>query len=373
MRKFLSVVLAVMIVASVAVVSFSAAGSGVATVTLKSVKGDTVTKTYAVGDTITAYTYLNTTPINDGKIGALDGTQSFTTDVLELADAYDNEGSQDEFDPDYNIDYGMVEDTDAMFPVIGGGTIANAGHPGFIYFNASTPAAGGFKFNADGKALIITHYTVKAAGTAVIENTMETLAASDFNMTRIINGGVIENDNFTSAVALSDPTLPLPEGFTVSGTATSYLTTTGEGNDDVTLKLTGADNNFTDSTTVTAEYSSAKAGAAAETAYSFEYVPAGSYVLSVEKKNHVTREYEVTVSADTTQDVVICPKGDTNNDGAVKANDATAAYRHAQGKSTITDEYKLACANVAGGDALVKTNDATAIYRHSAGKKSLFE
>ena len=134
-------------------------------------------------------------------------------------------------------------------------------------------------------------------------------------------------------------------GFAVSGTATSYLTTTGEGNDVVTLKLTGTDNNHTDSVDVTAEYSSEKVGAKAETAYSFENVPAGSYVLSVEKKNHVTREYEVTVSADTTQDVVICPKGDANNDGSVKGNDATVAYRHALGKAPLTDDYKFACAN----------------------------
>ena len=63
MRKLLSVLLAVLIVASVAVVSFSAARGPVPRpLPFKSVKGDTVTKTYAVGETFTTYTLSERKP-----------------------------------------------------------------------------------------------------------------------------------------------------------------------------------------------------------------------------------------------------------------------------------------------------------------------
>ena len=83
-------------------------------------------------------------------------------------------------------------------------------------------------------------------------------------------------------------------------------------------------------------------------------------------------ESAVTVTGNKTQDVEICPIGDANNDGFVKANDAMTAYRHAQGKTMITDEYKFKCANVADDDDYVKANDAMKIYRQAQGKHSLF-
>ena len=72
MRRFLIILLAVMIIASVSVVSIGAADTGVAKVTMISVQGNSVTETYAVGDTITAYTYLNASQLNQGKIGSLE-------------------------------------------------------------------------------------------------------------------------------------------------------------------------------------------------------------------------------------------------------------------------------------------------------------
>ena len=150
MRKLLSVLLAVLIVASVTVVSFSAAGTGTATVTLKSVKGDTVTKTYAVGETFTTYTYLNASQINSGKIGSLDGSQYYTNSVLELAEEYDP------------IE-GDIFDVETVFPVTKAATVAS-GHwteseekPGMgaVYFNATIASYSGFKFDAADKALII--------------------------------------------------------------------------------------------------------------------------------------------------------------------------------------------------------------------------
>ena len=155
-------------------------------------------------------------------------------------------------------------------------------------------------------------------------------------------------------------------GYTVSGVATSYKT--NDGVDDVTLKLTGSDNNYTDSVTVTATYS----GVTAATDYAFENVPAGEYTLSVEKGNHVTREYTVSVSADTTQDVKICPIGDVNMNGRVQSNDATKAHKHVQGgaEDQLTD-YAFKCADV-NKNGRIQSNDATQIYRQTTGAHNLF-
>ena len=129
-------------------------------------------------------------------------------------------------------------------------------------------------------------------------------------------------------------------GYTVSGTATSYKT--NDGVNDVTLKLTGSDNNYTDTVTVTASYTGVKA----DTAYSFENVPAGEYTLSVEKGNHVTREYTVSVSADTVQNVKICPIGDADSNGRVNSADAKRTSQHSNGQIDLKeiDPYQFACA-----------------------------
>ena len=375
MRKFLSLVLAIVMVASVAVVSISAAGSNVATVTLKGIDGKTVTtQTYAVGETFTATTYLNVSEICNAYstglaspcgIGSLNGTQYYTNSVLALADEYDPEE-------------GDIINTEAMFPVLKGVAVANGQwtttmedpDKGAIYFNASTPNMGsgkGFKFASDDSIMIVSHYTVKAAGEAVIENPFTTLAVADYGLTRIIDQGQIVKSNFASPVALSEPTIPIPsDGFTVSGKATSYKT--NDGVDDVTLKLTGSDNNYTDEVIVTASYSGIKA----DTEYAFENVPAGNYVLSVAKGNHVTREYEVAVSADTTQDVKICPIGDADNNGRVNSADAKAAFLHGNDDKPITDAYKIACADVASPKKRVNSADAKGIFQHVNGQKSLW-
>ncbi|MBQ6413811.1 MAG: carboxypeptidase regulatory-like domain-containing protein [Ruminococcus sp.] len=364
MRKLLCLMLAVIMVVSVAVVAVNAAqtaptGAGTATVTIQSVKGDTVTKTYAVGETFTTYTYLNASQINDGKIGSLNCSQFYTNSVLELAEDYDPE-------------WGDIFDVDTIFPVTKQATVAS-GHwteseeyagMGAVYYNATIASYNGFKFDADDKALIICRYTVKAAGEATILNEITTLAQSDYELTRIVNRGKIVNDNFTSPVALSEPAAP--SGFTLSGTATSYKT--NDGVDDVTLTLTGSDNNYTDTATVTAAYKGVKA----DTAYSFANVPAGNYVLSVAKGNHVTREYTVEVSADTTQDVKICPIGDADGNGRVNAADSKAVFKHANEEATIDDEYMLKCSDVSKPLNRVNSVDSKAIFQHANEVVSLW-
>ena len=351
MRKLLCLMLAVVMVASVAVIGVNAAGT--ATVTLENVFGDTVTQTYAVGETFTAYIYLNT----NGKIGSVDGTLSYDAAILEVTDEY----VKDEDD----YDFGLVDDLDAMFPVLGDATIANAGNPGSIFYNASTPSiTNGFPFTSDASPLIIVNFKVIDSGEATIKNSMTTLAVADKDLTRIIDKGNIVQDDFAMPIALSVPAAPA--GFTVSGKATSYKT--NDGVDDVTLKLTGTDNNFTAEVTVTAVYSGIKA----DTDYSFENVPAGSYTLTVEKGNHVTRTYEVAVSADTTQDVKICPIGDADNNGRVNSADAKVAFQHGNDEKPITDDYKFACADVASPKKKVNSVDAKGIFQHVNDQKSLW-
>lgn len=364
MRKLLCLMLAVIMVVSVAVVAVNAAqtaptGAGTATVTIQSVKGDTVTKTYAVGETFTTYTYLNASQLNNGKIGSMNCSQFYTNSVLELAEEYTEEEG--------------ILDVETVFPVTKTATMASGHwteseeHPGMgaVYYNATIASYNGFKFDADDKALIICRYKVKAAGEATVLNEITTLAQSDYDLTRIVDRGKIVNDNFTSPVALSEPAAPT--GFTLSGTATSYKT--NDGVDDVTLTLTGSDNNYTDTATVTASYSGNKA----DTAYSFANVPAGNYVLSVAKGNHVTREYTVAVSADTTQDVKICPIGDADGNGRVNAADARKVFAKGNGDDeAITDAYALACADVSKPVNRINSADARAVFTHANGETSLW-
>lgn len=357
MRKLLCLMLAVIMVVSVAVVAVNAAqtaptGAGTATVTLESVKGDTVTKTYAVGETFTTYTYLNASQLNSGKIGSLDGSQFYTNDVLELAE-------------EYTEDDGIL-DVETVFPVTKTATMASGHHTeseeyagmGAVYYNATIASYSGFKFNSDTAALIVCRYTVKAAGDARIFNTMMTLAQSDYDLTRIIDRGKIVQDNFTSPVALSEPAAPV--GVTLSGAITSYLKT--EFPTEVsTVTLTGTDNNFTASVT-------------GDTEYSFEAVPAGTYTLTVAKKYHATREYEITVGTEAvTQAVTINPIGDVNLNGKVEARDAMKINQStlAEDPADKLSGYAAQCAD-ANQNGKIEARDAMRVFQQTQGENTLY-
>ena len=105
--------------------------------------------------------------------------------------------------------------------------------------------------------------------------------------------------------------------------------------------------------------------------YSFQRVPVGEYILIVSKKNHVTREYFLTLEeAPLVQDVKICLMGDVNGDGQINIGDAARLYAYSRGKNPLTDEYVLQCANVNGGG--LNIGDVAAIYSHVKGSKKLF-
>ena len=171
-------------------------------------------------------------------------------------------------------------------------------------------------------------------------------------------GGDTSNGNIT--LIWVDYTFTVPSassGSTVSGGVTSYL----NASDPVTVKIVNKSNGAVVKSTTTTTGS-----------YSISEVPNGSYILQASKHNHVDRDYSITVSGNTTQDVKICPIGDADNNGRVNAADAKAVFRHSNDENPITDSYKLACADVASPKNRVNSADAKAIFQHANEQKSLW-
>ena len=149
---------------------------------------------------------------------------------------------------------------------------------------------------------------------------------------------------------------PVPKGVTVGGTVTSY----GEASEKVTVTLTPASGG----TPLPATLTGAAGTAPYSQNYTFAAVPAGAYTLKVEKKNHVTREYAVTVATTAVvQDAKIHLRGDINGDGFIKINDVAALYSHFRQVSLLSG-YELACGDVVGNDGKIKINDVNALYSH---------
>lgn len=97
--------------------------------------------------------------------------------------------------------------------------------------------------------------------------------------------------------------------------------------------------------------------------YSFEGVFAGTYTMKVMKKNHVTREYTVTVgSSNVVQDVKICLLGDVTGDGKVNTKDWARLKAHVNETSNLTG-YELACGDV-NGDSKVNIKDWARLKAH---------
>ena len=326
MRKILSLALAIVMVLSLTLVAVSAADT--ATVSIYDISGKLVeTKTYNVGETITATVCLNTSQIS--TIASFKAEQGYTASVLSLQDA--------------------------SFPVTGDATVANLNLDSKISYNASTPNMDpdGYKFNSDDSQLIVTKYKVTAAGTASITNTIVTLACADYNITRIIDQGTVKNDNFTMKYTLSDPA-PV-EGGNITGKVTSYLT-------DAAVKV-----QLLDGDTVVKETTADASGN-----FSISGVDGGSYVLRFSKENHGTRDYDVYVSGNVEMnDAQICPMGDVNMSGDVTTMDVTMANKYVQGKTTLTG-YSLVLADVLPNTAGVTTLDVTRINSHVQKKNPLW-
>lgn len=145
----------------------------------------------------------------------------------------------------------------------------------------------------------------------------------------------------------------LSEGVTVSGTVTSF----GDIEADVTINLIKVGETSAVRTQV-------KKGN--NTEYSLDGVAAGNYTLQILKKNHVTREYAVTVgSKAVVQDAKINLLGDINGDGSITPSDNTKMLRHIK-KTALLSGYELKCADI-NGDGSVTPSDSTKMLRHIKG------
>ena len=101
----------------------------------------------------------------------------------------------------------------------------------------------------------------------------------------------------------------------------------------------------------------------ARATYEFSNVLKGSYTIRISKKNHVTRDYSVTVSGETTRSAKLCPIGDISGDGNVTAKDYAMANAHVQKVSALTD-YALQCGDVLKSDGNITAADAARINAH---------
>ena len=148
-------------------------------------------------------------------------------------------------------------------------------------------------------------------------------------------------------------------GGTLSGTVKSYNSTT----DPVTVQL------FKSGSSAAAYSTTVKGNSAS---YTISGVTPGTYTMKVSKKNHVTREYSVTVSSGTkTQNAQIYLLGDVNLDGRVNTMDCTRLFKHVNKTQLLTDAYAQKCADT-NGDGRVNTMDCTALFKHVNKTKPLW-
>lgn len=151
----------------------------------------------------------------------------------------------------------------------------------------------------------------------------------------------------------------LSEGVTVSGTVTSF----GDIEADVTINLIKAGETLATRTRV-------KKGN--NTEYSLDGVAAGNYTLQILKKNHVTREYAVTVgSKAVVQDAKICLLGDATADGKINMRDYQRLYDHVRGRNKIVESYMLSVVDTTK-DGKVNMRDYQRLYDHVKGSNLLY-
>ena len=180
-KRPLSILLTVLIVLSVFLIIpiTTASAADVATVTVYDLNGVPHAKDFAVGDTVTVCITLDVHAYQNGEITSIDGTQTYTNAILELIDEVYPEENEDE------MPEGYIVDCETMFPVLGDDVTANGGHTvsstdetlGEISFNASKPnPKKAFLFDEADDVLILSHYRVKAAGSAEVRTTLTTLS-----------------------------------------------------------------------------------------------------------------------------------------------------------------------------------------------------
>ena len=118
---------------------------------------------------------------------------------------------------------------------------------------------------------------------------------------------------------------------TLSGTVKSFGSTT----DPVTVQL------FKSGSSAAAYNTTVKGNSAS---YTISGVASGTYTMKVSKKNHVTREYTVSVTTGTkTQNVEIWLLGDVNEDGVINMKDVLAMRKYIAGMPVSINEENADC------------------------------
>ena len=100
----------------------------------------------------------------------------------------------------------------------------------------------------------------------------------------------------------------------------------------------------------------------------------GSYTVRVMKKNHVTREYTLTVGeSDTELDLEIWLLGDVTGDGLVNFSDCSKVLSQSKNPSGATlSGYAWLCGDVTG-DSIINFSDYSQVLAQAKGSGSLWE
>ncbi len=149
-----------------------------------------------------------------------------------------------------------------------------------------------------------------------------------------------------------------------NGGVTGKVTTFGSETDETIITLVKEGETEAAYTITVNEYTVSGETCIAE--YSLEGVEPGEYTLYVSKKNHVTREYKITVAEEKTAlDLKIHLLGDVTGDGKVNTVDVARANSHAK-KVQFLEGYELLCADTNfEGEVKVNTVDVARINSHA--------
>lgn len=143
----------------------------------------------------------------------------------------------------------------------------------------------------------------------------------------------------------------------------------GSASDAVTIELFSGDS--TDAAYKLTVAGTADAMGDITATYGFDAVTPGSYTMKISKKNHVSREYSITLGASgLVQNAKINLLGDANGDGKISDADALRIADHIKKISLLTG-YALECAD-ANGDDKISVIDMTMVESHARKTSKLW-
>ena len=190
-------------------------------------------------------------------------------------------------------------------------------------------------------------------------------ALNSYKGSVISAGGIaITSGNGGNGTVSGGATPGAPQGAAVSGSYEAF----GEAADSITIALipAGAEE---------AAYTFTNAAApAASGTWSIAGVEAGSYSVQVSKKNHVTREYTLTVTGSAAAlDVEIWLIGDVTGDGLVNFSDYSKVLSQSKKpNSQILTDYAFLCGDV-NADGAINFSDYSKVLSQAKGKGSLWQ